>query len=67
MQAVFEFCLEVILYPIFEVLVRLPGYWLLRCRYKASEVAVESDATIVAGLFLWALVVVTIVLIVWLG
>ena len=66
MQIALEFFLEVVVPSIFEAVVRLPGYWLLRCRYKASEVDVEGITTMFAGLCVWLLLGVTITLIIWL-
>jgi hypothetical protein len=59
--------LEAILEPIFEVVVRLPGYLILRCFRRRSDLDLESARVMLTGLLFWATVGTAVGLAVWLA
>ena len=61
-----DILLDVLFYPLFHVAVRLPGYLLLRCFYRAEELELEGNEVAVAGILLWVVVGLSIALAVWL-
>ncbi len=56
--------LEFVLEGVFHVLVRVVGYGILRCRYTAAEVDIESFTVAAVGLLAWVAVIGVVVLVV---
>ena len=45
--------LEALLYPVFELFIRLPGYFFLRCVCGPSAHDLESNRVLLTGILIW--------------
>jgi hypothetical protein len=59
---VFQAFLEAFMNLVFEVVLRSPGYLVLRCFYPSSRVYFDEDKVALTGLLLWSLVGITVAL-----
>ena len=52
---------------LFQIAIRVPGYYSLRCFYRATDLNFDSDLVLVVGLVVFLAVVgLTIALVLWL-
>lgn len=65
LQAIVEVILHSILYPIFEALLRAPGYLLLRTVRRSCDSNFESDSVAFAGMLIWLLVTGIVLALFW--
>ena len=49
LEAIFEALLQVL----FEILVRLPGFWIMRCFLPAEKLPQNNKKELVAGILFW--------------